>query len=322
MSMTQFAMVEELAFLVKDNLPCKHLVLTMEEALVNFLQDDTSSDGILELEPMNSYSRLLLHRLAEIFGFAHESVGEGDDRHLILERCPETSIPPILVSDILWQYDEPQPLVTSHQILRRKEVYQAPQTNTASLQHSLEQRKTAYLAARERIFSLNLEEVKQPGEQKPRSMPVVARRMIAHALGQRIHPKKQTGSFENNVEYGGLTDELHVQDKNAKESNMTADSEDSMHLRRNSNSRARSTNSSNTSSLNKRDDQSQTPVKKVLPHVSHNGKHGNVVDKDYMRKEHLGAARRMFAHALGVQSGKDGFVSRSSRIGEIQQKEV
>lgn len=89
---------------------------------------------------MNSYNRLLLHRLADIFGyspffhhlivdllnvfchifpfffflwnnvaahmyltsvdnnillfssFSHESVGEGDDRHLILERCPETSM--------------------------------------------------------------------------------------------------------------------------------------------------------------------------------------------------------------------------------------
>lgn len=28
-----------------------------------------SSDAVLELEPMNSYSRLLLHRLAEIFGY-------------------------------------------------------------------------------------------------------------------------------------------------------------------------------------------------------------------------------------------------------------
>jgi len=24
--------------------------------------------------------------------FAHESVGEGEDRHLILERCPDTSM--------------------------------------------------------------------------------------------------------------------------------------------------------------------------------------------------------------------------------------
>ncbi|XVF06933.1 hypothetical protein REPUB_Repub06bG0093800 [Reevesia pubescens] len=122
MSGTQFAMVEELAFLVKDNLPCKHLLLSMEEAFINFLQDDTSSDGILELEPMNSYNRLLLHRLADIFGFAHESIGEGDDRHLVLERCPETSIPSILVSDILWQCDEPQSLPTSCHILTREET--------------------------------------------------------------------------------------------------------------------------------------------------------------------------------------------------------
>ena len=94
-------MVEEFAFLVKDNLPCKHLVLLIEETFINFLQDDTSSDRILELEPMNSYNRLFLHRLADIFGFAHESIGEGDNRHLVLQRCPETSIPSILVNDIL-----------------------------------------------------------------------------------------------------------------------------------------------------------------------------------------------------------------------------
>ncbi|XP_021911119.1 uncharacterized protein LOC110824946 [Carica papaya] len=80
-----------------------------------------SSDGILELEPMNPYRRLLMHRLADIFGFAHESVGEGDDRHLILERRPDTSIPSILVSDILWHYDEPQSVSVSHQLLRREE---------------------------------------------------------------------------------------------------------------------------------------------------------------------------------------------------------
>lgn len=39
--------VEELAFLVKDNLPCKHLVLSVEEALVNFLDTDTRYDHIL-----------------------------------------------------------------------------------------------------------------------------------------------------------------------------------------------------------------------------------------------------------------------------------
>ncbi|CAN1746444.1 hypothetical protein LINPERHAP1_LOCUS2796 [Linum perenne] len=72
MSITQFAMVEELAFLIRDNLRSKHLVLAMEDTFVNFLQHDTSSDGVLELEPMDPYNRLLLHRLADIFGDLHE----------------------------------------------------------------------------------------------------------------------------------------------------------------------------------------------------------------------------------------------------------
>uniref|UniRef100_A0A2N9H0N9 Uncharacterized protein n=1 Tax=Fagus sylvatica TaxID=28930 RepID=A0A2N9H0N9_FAGSY len=42
--------VEELAFLVKDNLPSKHLVLSVEEALVSFLQDDTRKGLFLSHE--------------------------------------------------------------------------------------------------------------------------------------------------------------------------------------------------------------------------------------------------------------------------------
>ncbi|KAF7805264.1 R3H domain protein [Senna tora] len=312
MSLTQFAMVEELAFLVKDNLPCKHLVLTMEEALVNFLQDDnTSSDRILELEPMNSYSRLLLHRLAEIFGFAHESVGEGDDRHLILERCPETSIPPVLVSDILWKYDEPQSLTSSHQILRRKEATPVSQTNTVSIQHSLEKRKEAYLVARERIFSVDLENIKRPSEQKPRSVPVVARRMIAHALGQSIHSKNQNGLPNNCMKDRLISDIMHDRNRNSKDSNLMEDSKESVHLKRDSNSRVKNDSNSSASSINER-------KAGKITQVSQNGKHGNSVDNDYMKKEHLGAAKRIFAHALGVHSGKDASVPRS-RSREIKE---
>ncbi|XP_045813067.1 R3H domain-containing protein 1-like isoform X2 [Trifolium pratense] len=308
-------LVEELAFLVKDNLPCKHLVLTMEDFLVNYLQteEDTSSDGILELEPMNSYNRLLLHRLAEIFGFAHESAGEGEDRHLILERCPDTSIPPILVSDILGTYDEPQSLIASHQILRRKEASPVSQTNTASIQQTLEERKTAYLLARERIFSMNLAEAKEPEEQKPRSVPVVARRMIAHALGQRINTKNPNELVSDSTKDRVLTDELNPQDNNSEKSYPTKDYEESSPLRRHSRTRNTGSSTSNAASLNKRND--QTPVNKDSPPLSRDGKQGETVSKEYMKKEHLGAAKRMFAHALGVHSGKDSSVPRS-RNGE------
>ncbi|KAL1340045.1 uncharacterized protein LOC130948298 isoform X1 [Arachis stenosperma] len=302
MSMTQFAMVEELASLVKDNLHCKHLVLTMEETLVKFLQDDdTSSDGILELEPMNSYNRLLLHRLAEIFGFAHESVGEGDDRHLILEKCPDTSIPPILVSDILWGYDEPQSLITSHQILRREDPSPVLQTNRTSFPLSLEERKAAYLAARERIFCESLEEVKEPGGQKQRSVPVVAHRMIAHALGRRMNTENQNVLASDSTKDKMLMDELNARRENGAEPNPMENSEESIPQRRNSNSRIRNTSTYGGAALNKRDD--QTLLDKDFPKSTQDGKQAPKLSKDCMKEEHIGAAKRMFAHALGVHSG-------------------
>ncbi|CAA0842771.1 Unknown protein [Striga hermonthica] len=105
-------LVEELTSLVKDNLPCKHLILSVEELLVNFLEEDASVNKVLELKPMNPYNRLLVHRLADIFGFSHQSVGEEESRHLVLERCLETSMPPILVSDLVLQFDERLPSMT------------------------------------------------------------------------------------------------------------------------------------------------------------------------------------------------------------------
>ncbi|PSS05044.1 R3H domain-containing protein [Actinidia chinensis var. chinensis] len=213
MSMTEFAMIEELAFLVKDNLPCKHLVLSMEESFVNFLQDNPSSDGVLELESMNAYNRLLLHRLADIFGFSHQSVGEGDDRHLILERCPETLIPSVLVSDLLWQYDELQLPITSHRLLKRNEASPALKAEKTAAPFSLEEREVAYKAARERIFTRYAGEMSEPMQQKPRSIPVVALHMIAHALGGRINSSNQEVGLKDPKEHGEKTDGTNIREK-------------------------------------------------------------------------------------------------------------
>lgn len=157
---------------------------------------------------------------------------------------------------------------------------------------------------------MNLEEAKEPDEQKPRTVPVVARRMIAHALGQRIdHKKNQSDLVSDSMKERVLTDELNTQDKNCEKSDLTKDSEESSR-RNTNNSRTRNTSSSNAASLNKRND--QTPVDKQC---CEDGKQGQSASKDYMKKEHLGAAKRMFAHALGVHSGKDGSVPRS-RVGK------
>lgn len=82
MATTQFAMVEELASLIKDNLHSKHLILSTEESLIAALEQLHCRDGdgdleeeeddaadTIELQPAGAYHRLLLHRLAEIYGY-------------------------------------------------------------------------------------------------------------------------------------------------------------------------------------------------------------------------------------------------------------
>ncbi|XP_078433284.1 uncharacterized protein LOC144704662 isoform X2 [Wolffia australiana] len=137
---------------------------------------------------MSSYNRLMLHRLADIFGFAHESVGEGDDRHLVLQKCPDSSIPLVLISDILSDYDGYQPPTSSGFILKRASSPKEIGRKFSSLAPFLpiEERESAYDAARERIFSMDGGKWEEQVNHKPRPVPDAARRMIAHALGQRM----------------------------------------------------------------------------------------------------------------------------------------
>lgn len=307
MSLTEFAMVEELAFLIKDNLPCKHLILSMEETLVNFLLDDTSSDGILELEPANPYNRLLLHRLADIFGFAHQSVGEGEERHLVLERCSDTSIPSILISDLLCQYDELQSPRTVDVIYRRKEESEGTkveETPTPILNLSLEEREEAYMAARKRIFSVDEGETRQSMKDRPQKDPTVARRMIAHALGQRTRPP-----HANTEQCEELAKDVNIQHKEERRPNLGKQSCTEVKTsptkypgsvgkpRSNKSNGSKSPHMKKSTPKNTDGTGSSTPVKK-------DGK----VHKDSIREEHIGAAKRIFANALGF--AREGNISK------------
>lgn len=309
MSVTEFAMVEELAFLVKDNLRCKHLVLSMEETFLNFLQDDSShSDGILELQPMDAYSRLLLHRLADIFGFSHVSIGEGDDRHLILERCPETSIPSILVSDILFQFDEPHTSTTSHQLLRRKDA--PPVLPATSPPHNaFREREVAYFAARDRIFSRDVGEMREPIKEKPQKVLVVAHRMIAHALGQNTSLRNQGAAVRDGTGHRVKTKEQHVQEKGKIEPNSSSEAFQGIAFlpdkNINSFGTAKSNNHGSCASSQGQRNSHQVLVERggtcnISKSQNLTGRNGT---KDYSKAEHVGAAKRMFAHALGRHLG-------------------
>ncbi|CAA7404777.1 unnamed protein product [Spirodela intermedia] len=296
MTMAEFSMVEELAFLIKDNLSCKHLVLSVEEMLIDFLQNNTSLDGIIELEPMSPYHRLMLHRLADIFGFAHESVGEGDDRHLVLQRCPDSSIPLVLVSDILLQYDEYQPPTSSAQILKRK-ANKARVASSAPLL-PVEEREAAYLAARERIFSLYDDCKEEPVTPKPRTIPVAARRMIAHALGQRISssgPPDLGGSHQDPtqktaVNASGLSDSA-VGSQEGSSSQRVGSQERKANVR---------------VSHSEMKEQRKAPIKASEGSgFLGTGSEEQDVGVRSLERERAGAARRIFANALGLGSARN-----------------
>ena len=182
----------------------------------------------------------------------------------------------------------------------------ALKTNMPSFQHSLEERRADYFAARNRIFSVDSGDVNEPVKQKPRNVPMVARRMIAHALGHRINPNNQVATIRDCKKHCGQTDALETSQQTIFSS----------HQNMNFYGRVKS-NDKNSSGLSL--SKSNTPQKlndKISPHVSisQNGSSGNGVDKDYLKKEHLGAAKRMFANALGLQSGKDGFISKGNNV--------
>ncbi|KAM3346968.1 hypothetical protein ACQJBY_021137 [Aegilops geniculata] len=307
MDTTQFAMIEELASLIKDNLYSKHLVLSTEETLVTLLQhsyldddDDehdrstteashTAAGNTIELQPTSSYNRLLLHRLADIYGFAHESVGEGEDRHLVLQRCPETAIPPVLVSDVLWNYDDSDGPSASLMLARNEtdlqKTYEPENVQDAiSLESlhlktdtpvskplpqlvppsaaSLKEREAAYRAARERIFSTHEAKGNDTLAAKSRHVPAVAQRMIAHALGKRV---------EDPTERAAL---VKVKGKELVNGRTSPTSKEAVKHNSSSPGGGPYTNPSTRSR--------PTPT----------------VSAEMLKKEQTGAAKRMFAHAL------------------------
>ncbi|RCV44775.1 hypothetical protein SETIT_9G401500v2 [Setaria italica] len=324
MATTQFAMVEELASLVKDNLHSKHLILSTEEALIAALQQLRCSDDggreevddaadTIELQPAGAYHRLLLHRLAEIYGFAHESVGEGEDRHLVLQRCPETAIPSVLVSDMLWKFDNSDDS-TSVVITRNDTDFQKPwkldvqEDTSAKSSHlkdatdlkplkqsvvspavSLKEREAAYRAARERIFSGDDAKGNGRSYAKCRQVPVVAQRMIAHALGQKVQNSTETIAStagrgkqlpnRPNIPTRSRNNYYPVAPDNREENNV-----------RNGKPNSASRNSYQTASSQ----MCRTANSRAATAES-------------LKKEQTGAARRMFAHALGLSAAQGNY---------------
>ncbi|EHA8588512.1 putative Single-stranded nucleic acid binding R3H [Cocos nucifera] len=180
----------------------------------------------------------------------------------------------------------------------------------------LEEREAAYQAARERIFALNDSGEKDVLVPKSRRVPVVARRMIAHALGQKIcstpsNQKTSSHKFEENESTEGPTNDERNEDKldrtleYSKEATAFPDRKLCMFGRKMYDKPAnKSSNYSCSTSIEMKGHNkavgSGSPNSNSLPNTGD----GRVVDAGNLEKERIDAAKRIFAHALGLPSSK------------------
>ncbi|MCP4755866.1 MAG: hypothetical protein GY866_33815 [Proteobacteria bacterium] len=85
-------------------------LIQYEEKLIEFLNSD---EEVLGLEPMNSYYRRLIHGLAKQFKFESRSEGEAKDRHVVLAKTANITMPPRIErkEPVVWNFADREFLV-------------------------------------------------------------------------------------------------------------------------------------------------------------------------------------------------------------------
>ena len=68
----------------------QELMTDINAAIVRFIQSDESQ---LQMEPMNSYRRRIVHKIGTEYKLSSESTGEGDSRSVSLSKTATTAIP-------------------------------------------------------------------------------------------------------------------------------------------------------------------------------------------------------------------------------------
>ncbi|MBT3214494.1 MAG: hypothetical protein HN351_07605 [Deltaproteobacteria bacterium] len=68
----------------------QELMTEINAAIVRYIQSD---DAHLQMDPMNSYRRRMVHKIATEYKLNSESTGEGEDRSVRLSKTATTTIP-------------------------------------------------------------------------------------------------------------------------------------------------------------------------------------------------------------------------------------
>ncbi|MBS1255644.1 MAG: hypothetical protein MAG581_01453 [Deltaproteobacteria bacterium] len=74
----------------------QELIVEINEALVRFIKSDESH---LQLEPMNSFRRRMVHKIGTEFKLSSESTGEGINRSVRLGKTELTRIPEKIIQN-------------------------------------------------------------------------------------------------------------------------------------------------------------------------------------------------------------------------------
>jgi hypothetical protein len=146
---------------------------------------------------------------------------------------------------------------------------------------SLKEREAAYRAARERIFSTH-EKAKgndTSAAAKPRHVPAVAQRMISHALGKRVVDTRERADALKNRE---------TEPVNGR--NIQTGSMNKLYADRPVRREEKYAGKCNPSS----------PGGDPRRNPSTQNRHTSNVSAETLKKEQTGAAKRMFANALGL----------------------
>lgn len=173
---------------------------------------------------------------------------------------------------------------------------------------SVAEREAAYLAARQRIFAAGEGGADEPLKQKPPSNPVVARRMIAHALGKTIKATDEANG--SNREYYQPIDDIDIQVRTGHATNSELDNlKDGQTLSSRRYMRGEpefveydggALSSTSSEVTTKEADKLRSGISEV--------------QKANLKREQTGAAKRMFANALGYHSGRENnFLNGSER---------
>ncbi|CAG8784505.1 9737_t:CDS:2, partial [Dentiscutata erythropus] len=143
-------------------------LLKLDREMERFINEKNHTR--LEFPPMNSYQRLIVHRVAQYFKLSH--VVDSSGKAVVLYKSSETQIPILRFSDLLEQEEEkPEKSV---KIMRRQQINAQSQLRSTGDSDSnsegerkiltIEEREAAYQKARARIFK-DLEQKNEENEQ-------------------------------------------------------------------------------------------------------------------------------------------------------------